>query len=118
MNYKITKKELLKDVNNEMTTYKQYLVHFKVYNEEKTKYRKFKYVQLIYHDDLFEYAEKDYLSLKEQAQITNEIININVESLLYEFLQNYEDLDGIKGLIKFCNTSIRNYNKSNGFSIF
>lgn len=112
MNYKITKKELIYKVNNEMTTYKQYLVHFKVYNEDKTRYRKFKYVQLIYNDDLFEYAEKDYLTLKEQVQITNELISCDLDGIIDLYLKSYDDFDGIRKLCEFCNETIHEFNSS------
>lgn len=105
MEIKITKKEILQQMDNEMTTYKEFLVHFRLLNETKKCYKKGKFVQVIYHNDPFEYADKDYLTEQQQNKITNEILI----DIISSYCENFEDT---KELAKFCNDTIKEYNKS------
>lgn len=100
----ITKKQILRDVSNDMSTFKTYLVYFKFYNETKTRFRKGHFVQTIEHNELFEYADKDFLTKKEQNEITHEIIFSTIEA----YATNYNNP---KQLFDFCNETIKDYNK-------
>lgn len=105
MEIKITKKEILRDVDNNMCTFKEYLVHFKLFNDTKKLCKRGKFVQSIEHNELFEYAETDYLTPAQQKNITNEIL----VDIINSYCQQFEDT---KELAKFCNDTIKDYNNS------
>ena len=76
---KITKKQVLRDVKNDMCTYKTYLVHFNIFNNLKTRYRKGKFVYTIEHNELFEYEkfiENIQLLIKKARENNVEVIYI------------------------------------------
>lgn len=105
MDIKITKKEILQEMNNDMTTYKKYLVYFKLLDDTKKFSRKGHFIQVVYHDDLFEFADADRLTEKQQKEITNEILI----DTIYSYCQNFEDTND---LYNFCNNTIKEYNNS------
>ena len=45
VNFEITKKQKLYEINNEKCHNYYYLIYGKIYNENKTRYRKFKFVE-------------------------------------------------------------------------
>lgn len=114
MEIKITKKEILENVSNEMNTYKKYLVYVNAYNTNRTYRFKTKFIYTIEHNELFEYADKDFLTLKEQKEITNEILYSILDTFNTEKdTSNFEDFKiAVKNLREFCNETIREYNKS------
>lgn len=105
MEIKITKKEILQEMDNEMCTFKEYLVHFKLLDDTRKFYKKGKFVQAIEHNEIFEYADKDYLTEQQQNKITNEILI----DIISSYCENFEDT---KELAKFCNDTIKEYNQS------
>lgn len=114
MEIKITKKQLLQEMNNEMTSYKKYLVYAKIYNSNKTWSKNLKFVQTIFKEDIFDYAEKEYLTPKEQNEITNVFLyeNLNYYNTDKD-TSNLEDFKlALKDITNFCNQTIIDYNTS------
>lgn len=105
MEIKITKKEILQEMNNEMCAFKKYLVHFKLLDATRKFYKTGKFVQVIEHNEIFEYADKDFLTEQQQNKTTNEILI----DIISNYCENFEDT---KELQKFCNDTIKEYNKS------
>ena len=80
VDFKITKKQKILEVNNDKAHNFYYLVYGHIYNEEKTRYRKFKFVEWFDIFDLQEYFEKEYITEDDIKQYVNELIdttNIN-----------------------------------------
>lgn len=105
MEIKITKKEILQEMDNEMCTFKKYLIHFKLLDATRKFYKKGKFIHTIEHDEIFEYANRDYLTELQQSKIANEILI----DIISGYCENFEDT---KELQKFCNDTIKEYNKS------
>jgi len=97
----LTKKVLLHKVNNDMTSYRKFLVHFKARIDERWFYRR-KDVVTIYDEDLFEFAEKDHLSKKEYDRITNELV--------LSCISGYSG-ENINYITQECNKHIEQYNE-------
>lgn len=103
VDFEITKKRKLLEVNNCMCHNFYYLIHGRIYNEGKTKYKKFKYVEWFDIFDLQEYFEKEIITQEDIKQYLNEIENCYLLNI-----KNYEDT---KEFYEFCNKTIENYNK-------
>lgn len=57
---KITKKEKICEINNEMCHNFYYLIHGRLYNQNKTRYKKFKFVIFFDIFDVMEFYEIDF----------------------------------------------------------
>lgn len=105
VDFEITKKQKLLEVNNEMCHNYYYLIYGRMYNENKTKMRKFRYVVWFDIFDLQEYFEKDI--------ITKNDIKIFLNDLEIGYLMNikdYYDTKGLKDFYEYCNETINDYN--------
>lgn len=105
IDFEITKKQKILEVNNEMCHNYYYLIYGRLYNENKTKYKKFKYILFFDIWDLLEYYEKDFVT---QEEIKNYIEAI--ENPYLTSIRNYDDVKNIENFYKFCNETIDNYN--------
>ena len=106
VDFKITKKQKILEVNNDKAHNFYYLVYGHIYNEEKTRYRKFKFVEWFDIFDLQEYFEKEYITEDDIKQYVNELIDTtNITNI-----KDYNDKEGLKNFYDFCNDTIRRYN--------
>lgn len=106
VDFKITKKQKILEVNNDMAHNYYYLVYGRIYNKEKTRYRKFKFVEWFDIFDLQEYFEKEYITNDDIKQYVNELIDTtNITNI-----KDYNDKEGLKNFYDFCNDTIRRYN--------
>lgn len=105
VNYEITKKTKILEVNNELTHNYYYLVYGKIYNEKKTQYRRFKYVLWFDIFDLQEYFDKNFITKDDIKIFLNDIENPFIINL-----KSFDDKEGLKELYNFCNETIKNFN--------
>lgn len=114
VDYKITKKVKLLEVNNDMCHNYYYLVHGKIINGEKTRCRKFKFV--VWHDifDVQEFFdENEYITDDDLKQYRDEIVWATIEPYM-NGIKDYNDEKGLKEFYDMCNSSIENYNMIRG----
>lgn len=111
-NYKITKMQLIKEVNNSMCHNYYYLVNFRLFNEDNTRYKKGKFVVLFDIFDLQEY----YIDEDEKLRaITQEEIKQYASEIAVNTLESYyRDYNNTSDLYEYCNNTIEDYNKING----
>lgn len=114
VDYEITKKVKLLEVNNDMCHNYYFLVYGKIYNEGKTRYRKFKYVEWFDIFDVQEYFEDENGNCD---GITNDDIKEYLNELIYSgqinFIKDYNDEKSLKEFYDYCNETIKNYNRIN-----
>lgn len=103
VDFEITKRQKLLEINNCYCHNYYYLIHGRIYNEGKTKYKKFKYVEFFDIFDLQDFFEKDIITKEDIKQFLNYIENCYLLSI-----KNYEDT---KEFYEFCNETIENYNR-------
>lgn len=106
VNYEITKKEMLAEQNNDMCHNYYFLVHGRIYNEDKTRYRKFKYIEWFDIFDVMEFFDIDRVTKEDVKEYLN-----NLENCYLTDIKEYNDIQGLKQLYKYCNETIENYNK-------
>lgn len=106
VDFKITKKQKILEVNNDKAHNFYFLVYGHIYNENKTRYRKFKYVEWFDIFDLQEYFDKDYITEDDIKQYVNDL----VENTHITDIKDYNDTEGLKKFYDYCNQTIRNYN--------
>lgn len=106
VDFKITKKQKLKEVNNDMAHNYYYLIYGRIYNEEKTRCKRFKYVVWFDIFDLQEYFEKDFINEKDIKEYLNSIENGYLLAI-----KDYNDIRGLREFYDYCNETIINYNK-------
>lgn len=109
VNFKITKKEKILEVNNDMCHNYYYLIHGRIYNDGKTKYKKFKYIVWFDIFDLQEFYDKDVIYKSDIANYVDQLENGYLMSI-----KSYEDTKHIKEFYEYCNETITNFNKSKG----
>lgn len=106
VDFKITKKQKILEVNNDKAHNFYFLIYGRIYNKEKTRYRKFKFVEWFDIFDLQEYFEKEYITEDDIKQYVNELIDTtNITNI-----KDYNDKEGLKNFYDFCNDTIRRYN--------
>ena len=106
VNFEITKKQKILEVNNDMCHNYYFLIYGRIYNEDKTRMRKFKYVQWFDIFDVQEFFEdKEYIKSEDILEYLN---NLEVPSLYN--LKSYNDEKGLQEFYTFCNDTINNYN--------
>lgn len=101
---KITKRILLKEINNEMCHNYYYLVYGKIYNYNKTRYKNFKLVVFFDAFDVQEYYEQDYFTKDDIINYLNDCIGSYID-----YIKNYDDLTTF---YEICNDTIKSYNKT------
>lgn len=109
VNFEITKKQKLLEVNNDMCHNYYYLIYGRIYNENKTRYRKFKFVEWFDIFDMQEYYEKDFITNIEIKAYVNNLID-SIGCSYIDDIKNYNDEKGLKEFYNYCNDTIKNYN--------
>lgn len=105
VDFKVTKKIKLLEVDNDMCHNYYYLIQGKIFNKEKTRYRKFKYVEFFDIFDLQEYFEKDLITKNDIKIFLNDIENSYLANI-----KDFEDKETLKEFYEYCNETIKNYN--------
>ena len=108
VDFEITKKQKVLEVNNEMCHNYYFLVHGRIYNEDKTRYRKFKYIEWFDIFDIMEFFEKEYITQEDVKEYLN-----NLENGYLTNIENYNDEKHLKEFYAYCNETIENYNRIN-----
>lgn len=111
VNFEITKKQKLCEVNNEKCHNYYYLIYGKIYNANKTRFRKFKFVEWFDIFDIQEYYEKDFITDTEIKAYVNNLID-SVGCSYIDDIKNYNDEKGLKEFYNYCNETIKNYNNT------
>lgn len=109
VDFEITKKQKLLEVNNDKAHNFYYLIYGRIYNKEKTRYRKFKFVEWFDIFDLQEYFEKDIITNDDVKEYVDFCIE-GIENTYLMEIKDYNDTEGLKEFYDFCNVSIENYN--------
>ena len=109
VNFEITKKQKILEVNNDMCHNYYFLIYGRIYNENKTRYRKFKYIEWFDIFDVMEFFDKDFITKEDIKEYLN-----NIENGYLTNIENYDDKNKIEEFYKYCNETIENYNKING----
>lgn len=107
VDFEITKKQKLLEINNDMCHNYYYLIYGRIYNENKTRYKKFKYVEWFDIFDVQEFFEdKEYITKKDVEEYRD-----NIEIPYLYNIKNYNDEKGLKEFYNYCNETIEDYNK-------
>lgn len=109
VNFEITKKQKLLEVNNDMCHNYYYLIYGKIYNENKTRYRKFKFVVWFDIFDLQEYFEKDIIYKEDIKNYIDDLI-FGASCVYTDNIKSFDDEKGLKEFYNYCNETIKNYN--------
>lgn len=110
VNFKITKKQKILEVNNDMAHNYYFLVHGHIYNEDKTRYRKFKFVIWFDIFDLQEYFDKEYITNDDVKEYVDFCIE-GIENSYITEIKDYNDTEGLKNFYDYCNDTIKRYNE-------
>lgn len=111
VDFEITRKTKLKEINNDMCHNYYYLIQGRMYNDKKekaTKYKKFKWVEFFDIIDLQEYFEKDYITEQDIKDYLNDR-----ECIDLTLINDYNDTKHINDFYKYCNDTINDYNDTN-----
>ena len=107
VDFEITKKEKIKEVNNDKCHNYYYLIHGRIYNEGKTRMRKFKYVQWF---DIFDvqdfFEDKEWITQEDVREYLN-----NLEVPYLYNIKDYNDEKGLKEFYEYCSETIEDYNR-------
>lgn len=106
VDFEITKKQKILEINNDMCHNYYFLIYGRIYNENKTKYKKFKYVEWFDVFDVMEFFETDYYNDK----LVKEYLG-NLENNYLLNIKDYNDIKNLKEFYNYCNKTIDNYNK-------
>lgn len=110
VNFKITKKQKILEVNNDMAHNYYFLVYGHIYNEDKTRYRKFKFVIWFDIFDLQEYFDKEYITDDDVKEYVSFCVE-GIENSYITEIKDYYDTEGLKNFYDYCRETIENYNK-------
>ena len=114
MEIKITKRQKLLEVNNDMCHNYYYLVHGKFYNDNHTAYRKFKFVLWFDIFDVDEYFNGDDGDEVYDIPITKDMIMEYLDEITWStvsMVSNYNNENQLRYFYDWCNDSIEKYNK-------
>lgn len=107
VNFEITKKQKILEINNDMCHNYYYLIYGRIYNEEKTKYKKFKYIEYFDIFDVQEFFDdKEYITKEDIKDYLN-----NLENSYLLNIKDYNDRENIQEFYNYCNETIIKYNK-------
>lgn len=109
VNFEITKKQKLLEVNNDMCHNYYYLIYGRIYNENKTRYRKFKFVEWFDIFDMQEYYEKDFIYKEDIKNYVDDLI-FGASCAYTNNIKSFDDEKGLKEFYNYCNETIKNYN--------
>lgn len=110
VDFEITKKQKILEINNDMCHNYYYLIYGRIYNEDKTRMRKFKYIEWFDIFDLQEYFEKDLITKNDIKQYVDNLID-NMGCSYIGDIKDYNDTQGLQEFYNYCNETIENYNK-------
>ena len=111
VDFEITKRQKIKEVNNSMCHNYYFLVYGRIYNEGRTRMRKFKYVEWFDIFDVQEFFEdKEWITQEDVREYLN-----NLEVPYLYNIKDYNDEKGLKEFYNYCNETINEYNKCNIF---
>ena len=106
VNFEITKKQKILEINNDMCHNYYFLIYGRIYNESKTKYKKFKYVEWFDIFDVQEFFDdKEYITKNDIIDYLN-----NLENSYLLNIKNYNDIENLKEFYNYCNETIKKYN--------
>lgn len=106
VDFEITKKQKLLEVNNDMAHNYYYIIYGRILNENKTRCRKFKYVLWFDIFDLQEYFEKDIITKNDIKEYID-----NWENSYLLNIKDYNDKEGLNDFYSYCNETIEDYNQ-------
>lgn len=109
IDFEITKKQKIKEVNNDMCHNYYYLIYGKIYNNDKTKIRKFKFIVWFDFFDLQEYYEKEIIK-KEEIKIYVDDLIFNVVCSYIAKIKDFDDQKKLNEFYNYCNYTIQKYN--------
>lgn len=104
MEPKITKRTLLREINNEMCHNYYYLVNGKMYNDTHTKYKHFKFVVFFDIYDVYEWYEDKQAFTKADIR---EYLDVLIGSYL-DYIKSFDDCDEFYAV---CSQTIKDYNE-------
>lgn len=107
MTFKITKRKLLKEVNNCMCHNWYYLIYGRIYNDEHTKYRRFKYIKWFDVFDMLEWLHDD----NDDCTYTTQDVKNYLTELIGCDLELVNSFDDTEQFYEFCNRTIADWNK-------
>lgn len=106
VDFEITKKQKILEINNDMCHNYYFLIYGRIYNESKTKYKKFKYVEWFDIFDVQEFFDdKEYITKNDIIDYLN-----NLENSYLLNIKNYNDIENLKEFYNYCNETIKKYN--------
>lgn len=103
MDIKITKREKILEICNDMCWNFYYLVHGKLINDEGTKYKRFRFVVWFNAFDVQEFFDKDHFTKSDVSEYLNVLIDAQ--------LSNINSYDDCKYFYELCRESIENFNE-------
>jgi hypothetical protein len=107
-NWKITKMQKIKEVNNEMCHNYYFLTYFRLYSEDGKRYKHGKFITWFDIFDLQEY----YLEEDETRGITEDEIKQYASELSVNTLESYyKSYENTTELQDYCNETIKDYNR-------
>ena len=104
-NIKITKRECLENYNNEMCSFREYLVHGKIYNADNTRYRKFRFIINYEPNDICDFFEIDRYTKQHEKDYQDELI-----FSITNYINDYNDTTAFYSV---CNDTINEHNERN-----
>ena len=110
IDFKITKKQKILEINNSACHNYYFLIYGKIYNENKTKFKRFKYIEWFDIFDLQEYFEKDFITENDIKQYVNDLID-NMGCSYIGDIKDYADTKGLNEFYNYCNETIEKFNK-------
>ena len=117
MEIKITKRQKLLEINNDMYHNYYYLVHGRFYNDDHTAYRKFKFVlwfDIFDVDEYFNYIDNDDGCQWIDRPITKDMIMEYLDEIMWStvsMVSDYNNENQLKDFYNWCNDSIIDYNR-------
>lgn len=117
MEVKITKRQKILEINNDMCHNYYYLVHGRFYNEDHSTYRKFQFVlwfDIFDVDEYFNYIDFDDGSEWIDRPITTDMIDEYYKEIIWSTVSVVSDYNNEKQLRYFydwCDDSIIRYNE-------
>lgn len=114
MEIKITKRQKLLEINNDMCHNYYYLVHGRFYNDDHTAYRKFKFVLWFDIFDVDEYFNGDDGDEVYDIPITKDMINEYLNECIWamvNIVSDYNNENQLRNFYEMCNNSIQRYNE-------
>ena len=117
VDWRITKRTKLLEINNDMCHNYYYLIHGKFYNDDHTAYRKFKFVlwfDIFDVDEYFNCIDDDDGCKYIDRPITKNMIREYLDEIMWStvsMISDYNNENQLKDFYNWCNDSIIRYNE-------